>query len=226
MKVCTSFNKNIVISIYTLIFILFISISWILYPNFDFTEDDISALGHPQQNPEGWMFWSIGMIITGIISLFFALEIKDQMINEYHRNGKISLTFLFLASFGIIGLGAVPQFSGDIFYFLHIFHAILGFGGLYLGTWFMILPFSKNEETRKKSHIMLLMGFGIPICFLIFQGIKISLYQVKNPGIWYLNFSFWEWMLLFGIFIAYLILISTTLKNSEKKKECLTKESN
>ncbi|MHA1149532.1 MAG: DUF998 domain-containing protein [Promethearchaeota archaeon] len=215
MESYLSLVKRIILPLYIISFIFFMAMSWLYFPNYDLTENDISALGHPQENPEGWIFWSIGMIIAGTMNIIIVLHIKDKMIREYQTNGKVSVILFFLAGYGIIGLGIIPQFGG-IFYFFHIFHASLGFGGLYLGTWIMIRLFFKEEKTRSNAYIMLLLGVVIPICFFIFQGIRISMFTEKNPGICYLNFSFWEWMLFFGIFIAYLILINTLLKESEK----------
>ena len=190
-----------------IIFAVFIGISWVLYPDYNWTQMDISYLGHPEKNIDGWFFWGIGLVLTGIIMFTIAGHINHRLSDIFGIHTKIGTLFFYLSAIGMILLGAIPQGQEDILKNLHIVHAVLAFGGLYLGTWTFCIHMLKKEEFRKKAIIMALLVFGISAGLVLTQIIRILAFPSRTDVPWILDFSLWEWLLLFGIFGAFIILL-------------------
>ena len=80
-----------------IIFAVFIGISWALYPNYNFTQMDVSYLGHPERNPIGWFFWSLGLVLTGIIMLSITGYIHQRLSSIFGIHTKIGVLFFYLS---------------------------------------------------------------------------------------------------------------------------------
>jgi hypothetical protein len=39
------------------------------YPDYQIPDHDISDLGHPVMNPQGWGFWALGMGIAAVMAI-------------------------------------------------------------------------------------------------------------------------------------------------------------
>ena len=199
-----------------LVFAGFMGISWILFPNYNWTQMDISNLGHPELNPLGWIFWSIGLTLTGIIMLSITGYIKRRLIPIFNIHAKIGTFFYYLSAIGMIFLGLIPQFEGDIFKILHYMFAGFAFGGLYLGTWTFCIHMLKDEEFKRKARVMTVLAFGPSMGLALTQSIRLLVSFPNNQIPWIIEFSLWEWLLLFGIFGAFVFLLFNLPKNEKE----------
>ncbi len=216
-KYSSEFLKKVLGPLSIIIFSVFIGISWILYPNYNWTQMDISYLGHPERNPAGWIFWGLGLILTGIIMFSISGYIKQRISSIFGIHATIGVLFFYLSSIGMILLGAVPQGQLEVLETLHVTQAVFAFGGLYLGTWTFCIHMLKKEEFRKKAIIMTILAFGTSVGLALTQSIRILALPPDSPIPWILNFSLWEWLLLFGIFGAFVVLLFNLPKDEIKK---------
>jgi len=193
--------------IFILNFSFWMVLSWFFYPNYDWTSMSISQLGQPDENLIGWIFWSIGLSSTGLLQIPVVSFIKRSLLEVNKKMVRFGTFFLYLACLGAVGLGIIPQFSGQVFWILHIINSTLAFAGLYLGMWCLSIFLLKTDSNKFKALIPALFCFGTPIGFIITQGIRIFLGLPHITPIVILNFPVWEWMLLYGIFGAFVSFI-------------------
>lgn len=195
------------------IFTIFILLSAINYPHYNLVTMDISDLGVPHFNPNGWYFWSIGMIFMGITSIPLIPYVYKRLVGINKILIRISSSFAILAVIGIIGIGIFPQFED--FLTLHLINAGFAFGGLYIAFFFLSIIVVKDTRIKKLYSILLLfIGWTGFVGFLITQ--IYSIIQIEPQ--WFFDFSLWEWILMFSSFSAYMFLIYIIPDKSNKKK--------
>jgi hypothetical membrane protein len=195
-----------------IVFSVFMAISWILYPGFNLTRMEISQLGSPDLNPAGWVFWSIGMGLTGVLYLPIIPYINNRIGKINGKITKMGTILLYVSAIGSIGVGVIPQFAHVSFQTIHVINAGMALGGLYLGMFFWGLPLLKEKIMQKKLVLIAIFGWGAPIGFIITQSIRL---MINVPEIleqistlpWYFTFQTWEWLLMICIMAAFLILI-------------------
>ena len=204
------------------VFLTFLGLAWRHYPGYTWIYNDISYLGSPELNPQGWGYWAIGMAITGLLCIPIIFSLVGQMKEVgTTMKGWVRIGFiLYLAcAYGMIGLGLVPQFPGAVFLGFHIFHAVLAMGGLYLGTfcWGVVIFRHLLDNTATITPISkggflltVVFGYGGPVGFLITQGVRLAQggeYRdcATEPCPWYLAFSAWEWILFLCIFATFVV---------------------
>jgi hypothetical membrane protein len=206
-KYSGEFLKKVLGPISAIIFALSIGISWALYPDYDWTQMDVSYLGSPYRNPAGWIFWSVGMFLTGIIMFTIVGYIRRKLVPIFKIHAKIGVLFFYLSSFGMILLGLIPQFKGGIFADLHFANALFAFGGLYFGTWTFCFHMLINEGFRKKALIMAALAFGSTTFLIVTQSLRLLAFPPNSEIPNFLDFSLSEWVLLFGIFGAFTVFL-------------------
>ncbi|MBD3351891.1 MAG: DUF998 domain-containing protein [Candidatus Lokiarchaeota archaeon] len=199
------FLTRVWIPIMLAIFIGFLAIAWLLFPGYDWTEMAISLLGNPQEHPNGWYFWAIGMAVTGFLMFPIPFYVYKTLQVDNENVKKIGCFLLLLSSFGMMGMGAIPNF--DQINWLHEINAGFAMGGLYLGLF--ILEFSIIKDKRiKKIWVVLFLGclwFGpVGFCITQFPG-YFATGEFKDIGPWFLHFSTWEWALMVCVFVAFLL---------------------
>jgi hypothetical protein len=224
------FSKQTLISLIAPILIGFfvgvMILSGIFYPiGYNPVYNDISYLCSPELNPTGWWIWAVGMLVTGLNLFPIIMHLRPRMRMISGKNNsleKIGFMLFLCSSWGIFGLGIIPQFSGGIFLTFHIIHATMALGGLYLGSfcWGVILLTHLITQNKRKEAVLIHpIGFGIftffgwlgPLGFLITQGIRLASgghdrYCAVEPCPWILAFSLWEWMIFLCIFVAFILL--------------------
>jgi hypothetical membrane protein len=178
------------------------------YSGYDWTMCDISFLGVINRNPGGWLYWSIGMSLTGIFIIPIVPYLYNRLVDVDRKAAKIGCAFFYLAGIGLFFLGLFPQ-NGDFFFevILHPLNGGFALGGLFMGMFIMEKLFLRNNQiNRVLTIIMITILWSIPAGFLISQGYSFILDGIiDNTGPWFLHFSTWEWMLLFGIFSVFLM---------------------
>lgn len=209
-------SKRFYISFYLpliiFIFAAFLFLSAIFYPNYYFVDMDISNLGVPNLNPNGWFFWSIAMIFMGLTVIPFIPYLYRRLEGINRHFTRIGISFISIAVIGMIGLGTFPQYR--IFLFLHQINAGFAFAGLYLTLFFLGFPVIKDKRIKRPFiGFFSFMGWSGIVGFLITQIYCIiqenSVFNYVNLGSqWFLNFAFWEWMLMVCVFSSFVILVN------------------
>ena len=113
-----------------IMFITFIAVSWILYPNYNWTIMNISYLGDPYKNPFGWIFWSIAIAVTGFL-LILIIPYFHRRLFQINKIAIFGTFFQAIAIIGMIGVGIIPQFEPKIFNLIHVINSACALGGLY-----------------------------------------------------------------------------------------------
>jgi len=196
------------------VFVTFLAISWIVYPVlFNPVFNDISFLGHPSRNPLGWIFWSIGMTASGIL-MFPIPPFIGKKLYSGHNIQKIFAVLgtgiLYVSLVGMVLVGCIPQYSfiNLIFEDIHLFNAILAFGGMYLaiGCWAICLIFDARTRTNKLMIPFTIAGWFTPIGFSISTVFRIQGgYDLRE--VWILSVSLWEWSLLILGLLCFALVI-------------------
>ncbi|NHI92523.1 MAG: hypothetical protein EAX96_08460 [Candidatus Lokiarchaeota archaeon] len=198
---------HIITPLLIIIFFGSMAVSWIIYPNYNWTIMNISYLGSPYRNPFGWIFFSIGMTITGFTFIIIVPYVHRRLVS-IHKIAFIGTFFFYIAIIGIIGVGAIPQLNLEIFKLIHFINAILALGGFYLclGFYGICLLLEKKIRNDKLLIPFTILGWFAPIGTIITQVIRFSL-SIPDNSILILNFSVWEWLLLYCIFVDLILLI-------------------
>ena len=207
-----------------IVFCGFLFISWLLYPptSYSMLTKTISSLGNPGDSVfGGWIVWSVGMAASAFL-FFPLLPYVHKKLYKGHILNKVLIvfgSFFFCCTiWGMIFLGVIPQF-GDIHYLYSLYHAvnaILAFGGMYLGMgiycFSMLIHMLLNK--RKKDKLMIAFNFcwWIPPIGLGTAEYIRAAYSIPKDSIWFLNFPFWEWVLLIAGLVALLLMFQMASK--------------
>ena len=115
----------------------------------------------------------------------------------------------------MIFLGAITQGQEHLVKDLHFFNAVLAFGALYFGTWTFCIHMLKKDEFKKRAIVMTILAFSTTVGLAITQIFRVLAIPSNMETPWFLDFSFWEWNLLFGVFGAYVLLLFNLPKDDE-----------
>jgi Protein of unknown function (DUF998) len=212
------FSKRFLTRVYMPIILLQLLIFYLLalsyYDSYDLVHMDISFLGAPGLNPNGWIYWAMGMAVTGVLT-FPIIPYLYRLLIQLKKPIAIIGSFLLTCfAIGMIGLGAIPQYHHLMLY--HGISTSLAFGGLYLAI-LLILSFFvfKFKWIKTKMNLSIgilillivleilpILGAGISQGFRIFQGIDLLTDRNCLGGVicsWYMSLSFWEWMMFLGV---------------------------
>lgn len=206
------------------VFLSFLLVSMNLCQDYHWTIFDISYLGVTYENPEGWIYWAIGMVLTGVLMLPVVPYIYHRLALIDAKLTKIGCGFLYLSAIGLFFLGLLPQNGNPVLEdIIHPMNGGFAFGGLFIGMFILEKPILKNKAIKKPLVIlMLIFLWGGPIGFLVSQGISFGLDGIiDNSGPWYLHFSTWEWMLLYSVFAVFLLSALILPKNGNNPENLI-----
>ncbi len=201
-----------------LIFFSLLMIAYLLYPpelNYSFFSDTISGLGDFVENPNGWWGQAISLWIMSICFFSLFLYIHRRLSTICRNTARLASFFTLVGCgcFFLIGVFVDAQTAllGDLsFSDVHMFFVYGGFGGLAIGVILFGFIFVKDSLPRCGGHQYIPRYQFLPPYFLIYglagaTGVSQLLKEIycpecgwNGPGL--LSISFWEWMLLFGIF--------------------------
>lgn len=211
-------NKSMKISI--LIFAIGYAMSLIVarlfFPGFTMTRMFISNLGDPQDNPVGYIPWSLGHVLVGMIMIPMTGFLKNTLNSIDQKKITISTIFFYIASIGVIGLGAIPQYPGYIFTIIHGVNAGLLIGGIHFGLWITAITLFKNGALRKQSGIIFGLSLIGLIGILVSQLTLLVTVGVQDSYPFVFDLHFWEWMMMCCFFGAFLLLVFSV---SQDKRE-------
>ncbi len=217
------FIKRKLLPIILIFFCGFLTISWLLYPptSYSMLTKTISSLGNPDKSTfGGWIVWSVGMTISAFLFIPLLPFIHRKMFNGHILNKMTVIfgTFFFSCTiYGMIFLGLIPQFTeiNEIYGLYHTVNAILAFGGMYLGMGVyglsILLQMLFNKRKKDKLIIVFNIFWWIPPIGTIASELIRTRY-FPGSELWYLNFPFWEWLLLIMGFIALLTMFHLATK--------------
>lgn len=189
------------------------------YPHYSLFDHDISFLGHPRLNPAGWLFWSAGMGLDGLMLWPVAVSMSRSMLaltagqsSGGRRLAAAGAVASRCACVGLLGLALIPQYPGlDP---AHELAGVLAMGGLYVALWIFagILVCSPPRRLTQTLLFALALGWG-PAGFLLTQGWRLFVYGEVGHDVGassqylLLRFSLWEWLLYFCLFPALLLVV-------------------
>ena len=164
---------HVIVPLLIITFIGLMAISWIIYPNYDWTTMNISYLGSPDRNPFGWIFWSVGIAATGFL-LIPVVPYLHRRVVLIHKIAYIGTFFLIVSVIGMIGVGTIPQFEPKIFNTIHVINSAMALGGQYLCLGFYGICFLMDERIRSNKVLIpfTILGWFAPIGTIINQGIR------------------------------------------------------
>jgi hypothetical protein len=212
---------RIFMGIMALITILFLIISYLLYPaenSYSIMKDTISFLGSSDEdnNPEGWIFLTIGLVFLSIFLYVISLYQyhRLRLINKF--GAFLSLFIYILAAIGLFLTGIFPDDRGDSIIEglsagnLHNSVALVAIAGLALGLIFDFMLFVKDRVTLfRGKKLCSVKIWGLPyMIFWVVVGMvaytQIYWDIVCDTGCWpgdgIYSFPLWEWILFFMIF--------------------------
>jgi len=110
------------------------------YPHYSMFDHDVSFLGHPRLNPAGWLFWSVGMGLDGLmlwpVTVYLSRGMRALTAGQSPGRRRLVAAGTVAsrcACVGLLGLGLVPQYPGlDP---AHQLSGVLAMGGLYVALW-------------------------------------------------------------------------------------------
>ncbi|MHA1230113.1 MAG: hypothetical protein ACTSRP_05375 [Candidatus Helarchaeota archaeon] len=199
----------------TTIYLTFVILSWLYYPNYSMLKYPISNLGNWYFNPyPGWFFFSIGSFIEGILLIPYVIMLF-RILNKISYLPVVAATS---ANFtGIVGLILIAFFPNvKEFYYFHSLGAFLSFSGFFIANlfyWVTISVFIKEKDIN--FNILLtfsILTISVPVFFglFIYQFIYSSIYGVLQP--------FFEWIMYFIIISQSFSVYLTTLFIKNKYK--------
>ena len=126
-------------------------------PWFVFTENAFSDLGAASAN-DPWLF-NVGMILTGVMIVLFAVHLFEVSINKISRIGgaSMALTGLMLMMIGFFPEGTPYHYMVSVWFFSQ--------GALTVLIWGLALM--REETWRKYGQIFTVMGITGPIIAVI-----------------------------------------------------------
>jgi len=189
------------------------------YPDYSLVDHDISFLGHPRMNPAGWGFWSAAMALGGVmlwpVATYISRAMRALTADRSLRQRRLAAWGAWAArcaSIGMFGLALVPQLPGlDP---PHQLAGVMAMGGLYVALWLFVGILIASLPIGPMGAVLLIaaVAWG-PIGFLATQGWRFFRYgelghdAKVTPQLPLLQFSLWEWLLYFCLFVALPVVV-------------------
>jgi hypothetical protein len=201
-----NFMKKILIPLTFGVFLIFLIISYLLYPlPYDITTDAISNLGNPVLNPfPGWFFFSLAFWYLALVFPPFIFYLHKRLLHLSTKGTKVGTLFNVTSVIGMIMLGIFPNL--DSTNLLHNISAILAFGGLVAGCisyWTAMIKEAvvKAMKYRNLAIVLILLLITALFSLILIMG----LVSILNVFPLQLDFPFWEWTLF--IILAFQLLL-------------------
>ncbi|WP_371803479.1 DUF998 domain-containing protein [Candidatus Lokiarchaeum ossiferum] len=184
--------------------IIFFTISIIIYPNYSIFQESISSLGIPNENPDGYFYWSIGMMILGLLFIPHLLYFYRVLHPTAYKTSIISLILSIIASLGLVGVGFFPE---DTIYphYTCATIAFLGYFSSFCCNLYILNKKIKDQEPWPKKWQVFLLYFQLFGIMFLFISAFIIFGLFYFYGIYWIapNLPFLEW----AVFISNLLYI-------------------
>lgn len=223
MKLIFGLASKKIHGIYLFFIILILTLSCIiaqiLYPDtYSMLDYHVSAQGGVYSNPQGHIYWNIGMIITGILLIPHMLYLHRSFSST---SPKISLISCIISIIACLSISLVGVFPGN-FGLPHLIAGCTTFFGFIisfnLDGIILIERKLKFPNQWPQTWYYLLFYFFLNCSFigaLSLPEISFNLDKLPFDPRW-LSFPIWEWALFISVFIwmiGFFILMPEPLKN-------------
>ena len=182
---------------------------------FSFLTVQISELGSPSKNSDGYLIFAIAMVLAGLLFIpstfyFYKIFLPDAKVMSY-----LSSVFLFI---GVIGLIMVGIFNPRLNYEMHALSAFLAIGGIITSYLSSVICVAKKMARKaswpKVAPIVLIYGgfLSVLLAALLLVGLPLLM-----KGVWIMDLHgappYWEvceWAIFFSgiIWISGVLIIS------------------
>ncbi|MFW9903810.1 MAG: DUF998 domain-containing protein [Candidatus Thorarchaeota archaeon] len=182
---------------------IFTLLSFFLFPgNFNPIYNNISELGDFYDNPNGAIFYNVGMVLTGLISILFYIGLyKWFMIRKKSNLNVTALVAGILNALAIIMSGIFSETKET--YSQHVFWSIL----IFVSFFSVLILVNASVLTRPDfTNLVAYYGFGVSLIdlfflvFLIITGVNA-------------NYSLMEWLAVFS-YISWICILAISLLQS------------
>ncbi len=162
-------------------------------PNYNMINDLISDLG---VGP-GAIFFSLGLIISGIVSIPFYISLRNIYGSE-EINGnlrKIAVVFSSISIITYILLGFFPSDPNDILIF--IMHGVIGLISWVTGAGYLTLYSYMTLKYKESSRFLGYLGYCVvgTVILFIFTWVPVTE--------WIMTFSIMSWIIVFSLSMIY-----------------------
>ncbi|MHA1897598.1 MAG: DUF998 domain-containing protein [Promethearchaeota archaeon] len=220
-------KKTMGIYLFSIIIFFFTmcKISQVLFPGgYSILYYYISDQGCLAENPQGFIFFSIGAITTGLLLIPYFIYIWRHIKNYLTLISNLATLFGLIGSIGLALVGMIPK----DFKHPHDIAADLAFGGYALSAFFLLFVFIRIRVITKKfpSVLSFLLSYGVMFALIateiVFQSNSKSLELILNINPRYFSSTFWQWMQLFTVLywmISMYMILMPDMKKENFKKE-------
>ncbi|MHA1474972.1 MAG: hypothetical protein ACTSQ5_07270 [Promethearchaeota archaeon] len=184
------------------IVVILIVISVIKFDNpYFMLRESVSSLGIKSENPNGYIFFRIALIISGLTFIPYFIYIYRIFHPTAYHTSRSALVLSIISCICIIGVGIFPE-DNPIPHYTNAIIAFIGFTTVFsCYLYIFIKKVIQKDSWPKIWQIVLLYVtfYGALIGFLI---VMFLFWLYYYHSIIFINFSLplWEWILVMGIF--------------------------
>ena len=169
-------------------------LAYLFFPGYNIFDNLVSDLG---VGP-GAIFFSLGLIISGILSIPFyvtlARSLRSDDVNEKMR--KAALKFFYISDFTYILLGVFPSIEDNII--IYIIHGTLVAISIASGLGYLLLYSILMLRAQNFSKYQAYHGFIVAVLYATFLLTWIPIIE------WVMNMAILSWITVNSVYILYL----------------------
>ncbi len=185
-----------------LIVVIFIVISAIKFDNpYFMLRESVSSLGIKSENPNGYLFFRIAFILSGLTFIPYFIYIYRIFHPIAYHTSRSALVISIISCICVIGVGIFPE-DNPIPHYTNAIIAFIGFTTVFSCYLYIYVKKVAQKDSWPKIWqivILYVMFYGTLIGFLI---VMFLFWLYYYHSIIFINFSLplWEWILVIGIF--------------------------
>lgn len=183
---------------------IFTLVSYSLFPsNFDPINYNLSSLGDFYDNPNGAIFYNVGMVLTGLASIIFYIGLYKWFVNRKKSNfDVVALVAGIINAFAIMMAGIFSETTET--YFQHVFWSIL----IFISFFLVLILVNISILTRPNfTNIVAYYGFGVSLVDLFF--LVLLIFTGVDA-----NFPLFEWLAVFS-YISWIGILAISLVRTD-----------
>lgn len=199
--------------------VILITISAIKFDNpYFMLRESVSSLGIKSENPNGYIFFRIAFILSGLTFIPYFIYIYRIFHPTAYHTSRSALVISIISCICIIGVGIFPE-DNPIPHYTNAIIAFIGFTTVFsCYLYIFVKKMIQKDSWPKIWQIVLLyvMFYGALIGFLF---VLFLFWLYYYHSIIFINFSLplWEWILVMGIF-SWIIGSYLIIPNNVEKK--------
>ena len=184
-------------------------IARLLYPNsYSMLTKSVSSLGNPLKNPQGYLYWNIAIVVTGLMLIPTVLYFYHALEPIAHITSKM---FVYIGIFSSLGISGVGLYSEETI--IHYVFATAAFFGLTFAFSCNVYTLSKQLKEKASWPKLWQTILLFAQLFLVMAGFltAFSIYWVYYFWDIYLFIELfylplWEWLVLISNLVYVLAL--------------------